>query len=59
MLTYNIIYSTHIDPCKMAGRGKNGRNVQYTVQDEPAFIKRFKEKAGYKDEPGIEAKVLA
>jgi len=38
--------------------GKSGRNVTYAVQEEPAFIKRFKEKIGYKEDPGIDEKVL-
>ena len=38
--------------------GKSGRNVTYSVQEEPAFIKRFKEKIGYKEDPGIDEKVL-
>jgi len=38
--------------------GKSGRNVTYTVQEEPAFIKRFKEKIGYKEDPGIDEKVV-
>ena len=38
--------------------GKSGRNVKYAVQEDPAFIKRFKEKIGYKEDPGIEEKVL-
>lgn len=42
---------------KMAGRGRGGRNIQYTAQEVPAFIRRFKEKVGYKEDPGVEAKV--
>ena len=34
------------------------RNIAYTQQDEPAFLKRFKEKIGYKEAPGIDAKVI-
>jgi len=33
------------------------RNISYTQQDEPAFLKRFKEKIGYKEGPDINAKV--
>ena len=32
--------------------------MTYAVQEEPAFIKRFKEKIGYKEDPGIDAKVM-
>ncbi|KAK2188977.1 hypothetical protein NP493_119g10009 [Ridgeia piscesae] len=32
------------------------RNISYTQQDEPAFLKRFKEKIGYKEGPDINAK---
>ena len=38
--------------------GRSSRNVTYAVQEEPAFIKRFKEKIGYKEDPGIDEKVL-
>ena len=31
-------------------------NISF-VRNEPAFIQKFKEKIGYKEEPGIEAKV--
>lgn len=39
----------------MAGRG---RNISYTAQEEPAFIRQFKEKIGYKEDPSIEDKVF-
>jgi len=32
--------------------------VSYVKNEEPAFIKAFKQKAGYKEDPGIDAKVL-
>jgi len=38
--------------------GKGSRSVTYAVQEEPAFIKRFKEKIGYREDPGIDEKVL-
>lgn len=41
----------------MSGR-RGGRNIAYTKQDEPAFIRQFKERVGYKEEPGIEEKVF-
>lgn len=37
----------------MAGRG---RNISYTAQEEPTFIRQFKEKIGYKEDPSIEDK---
>jgi len=42
----------------MSGR-RGGRNIAYTKQDEPAFIRQFKEKVGYKEEPDIEEKRAA
>jgi len=36
----------------MSGR----RNVSYVAQEEPNFLKQFKQKIGYKEEPGIDAK---
>jgi len=38
--------------------GRSSRNVTYAAQEDPAFIKRFKEKVGYKEDPGIDEKVL-
>ena len=37
------------------GRGKKG--VNYIVQEEPAFLKQFKQKVGYKEGPTIDTKV--
>ena len=34
-----------------------GRNVQYVKQDEPSFLKDFKQKVGYKEGPDINTKV--
>ena len=33
------------------------RNVSYVSQEEPAFLTKFKERVGYKEGPGIDAKV--
>ena len=33
------------------------RNVSYIQQDEPAFIKKFKQKTGFKEGPKVEDKV--
>lgn len=41
-----------------AGGGKRGSNINFHKPSEPAFLKRFKEKAGYKDNTtSIEDKV--
>lgn len=32
------------------------RGVQYVTQDEPAFLKRMKQQAGYKEGPTIDNK---
>ena len=36
---------------------KGGRGVQYVQNEEPAFIRQMKEKAGYKEGPNIDSKV--
>ena len=33
------------------------RNISYVAHEEPDFIKKFKQKVGYKEGPGIDAKV--
>ena len=42
----------------MSGRGKRGHGVQYVQNEEPAFIRQFKEKIGYKEGPDVDTKVL-
>jgi hypothetical protein len=39
--------------------GKGGRNIKYTAQEDPSFIKQFKERIGYKEDPKLEAKVCS
>ena len=43
----------------MAGRGsyKSRQGISYVQNEEPSFIKAFKEKVGHKEDPGIDAKV--
>ena len=33
------------------------RNVSYVNQEEPAFLKQFKQRVGYKEGPTVDAKV--
>ncbi len=33
------------------------RNISYISHDEPTFIKRFKEKVGYKESASVDSKV--
>ena len=33
------------------------RNITYVKQEEPAFLKQFKERVGYKEGPDVETKV--
>ena len=33
------------------------RNISYVQQDEPSFLKKFKEHIGYKEGPTVETKV--
>ena len=35
----------------------SGRNVSFIKNDEPAFIKAFKQKTGYKEGPTVDTKV--
>ena len=38
---------------RMAGR----KNISFIKNDEPAFIKAFKQKVGYKEGPTVDSKV--
>ncbi|XP_041376384.1 uncharacterized protein KIAA1143 homolog [Gigantopelta aegis] len=40
----------------MSGRGKKAHGVQYVQNEEPAFIRQFKEKIGYKEGPDVDTK---
>ena len=33
------------------------RNIQYTNQEDPAFIAKFKKSVGYKEGPNVDTKV--
>ena len=40
----------------MAGK-KPGRGVSYIKQDEPTFLRQFKERIGYQEGPNVDTKV--
>ncbi|XP_033728847.1 uncharacterized protein KIAA1143 homolog [Pecten maximus] len=40
----------------MSGRGRGKNAISFVQNDEPAFIRQFKQKIGYKEGPNIETK---
>ncbi|XP_069108100.1 uncharacterized protein KIAA1143 homolog [Argopecten irradians] len=40
----------------MSGRGRGKNAISFVQNDEPAFIRQFKQKIGYKEGPNVETK---